>query len=825
MILVVSNHSLDAQNKQVVRVGIYNNYPKVFIDNKGKAAGIFPETINLIASKENWQIEYVPGTWNEGLQRLKNGEIDIMVDVALSDEREEMYDFNMESVLVSWGCIYSRIGKDINTIIDLEGKTIAVMKNSILTDGEEGIKNLTKRYGVECDFIEVDDYYQVFDLIQQGKADAGLTNRQFGAAFQDEYNVKKTNFIFYPTQLRLAFTKDSKQNEYLISSIDENLKKLKDDPNSAYYSVLANYKLYPKKGIPSWIIPFIIITFSFIIFLLVVYLIMKWRIKQKTHALKNTNEVLKKEIADHLRTMKELELSRENYKSFVENIPGLVYMYDVDETGNRTPILKTNRNEEFLGKELAQKVDEDYNSFFDYIVDEDKQRIQKVSDVIERTGQVFDNEYRVRIIKDHTTWFRSIGRVKKLLDGKLRWQGVMLDINQRKEAEAGLEKAARRWQSTFDSSNDAIWILDMDQNILQANKASEKIFGVTPDNLIDTYCYKNSHETDKPIPDCPFIKMKKSLKREYMELQLDNGNWLMVTVDPIFDKSYKLIGAVHNVRDITGRKKIEHELDLYRGQLEELVETRTRDLEEKTVQLEKANIELKEADRLKSIFLASMSHELRTPLNSIIGFTGILLMGMVGELTDEQKRQLKIVKESANHLLELINDILDISKIEAGKVELHEELVDIDEVIQEVVDSFEHKALEKGLVIEKDVSENIQQYTDRRRFKQVIINLMGNAVKFTDEGKVSINAEITDDNVIEITVQDTGIGIKKEDMKKLFEPFQQIDSSLTKKHEGTGLGLHLTLRIMNLLNGQIKVESTAGEGTIFSLYFPHIIKD
>lgn len=160
--------------------------------------------------------------------------------------------------------------------------------------------------------------------------------------------------------------------------------------------------------------------------------------------------------------------------------------------------------------------------------------------------------------------------------------------------------------------------------------------------------------------------------------------WVRTVGKPIIDKG-KVIRVVGNIMDITEQKNAENELRKYREHLEEIIQERTSELEEKTNALEKANLGLQETDRLKSIFLASMSHELRTPLNSIIGFTGILLMGMTGKLTPEQKRQLTIINESSQHLLDLINDILDISKIEAGKAELNPKWFLFDQVVKDVV--------------------------------------------------------------------------------------------------------------------------------------------
>jgi len=245
-----------------------------------------------------------------------------------------------------------------------------------------------------------------------------------------------------------------------------------------------------------------------------------------------------------------------------------------------------------------------------------------------------------------------------------------------------------------------------------------------------------------------------------------------------------------------------------------------RRLNSSKLELEQANISLQEMDRLKSVFLASMSHELRTPLNSIIGFTGVILQGMSGEVNERQREQLTVVRRNANHLLSLINDILDISRIEAGKVELLLEEFSLDNAVREVVETLSPAASEKGLELLPEVPEGITLLSDTRRVKQVLVNLVGNAVKFTDQGSVRITASVLEDDNLEVRVIDTGIGIKKEDTYKLFQPFQQIDVSLTKKHEGTGLGLYLTKRLAALLGGDISAKSEYGTGSEFTFTLP-----
>ena len=237
------------------------------------------------------------------------------------------------------------------------------------------------------------------------------------------------------------------------------------------------------------------------------------------------------------------------------------------------------------------------------------------------------------------------------------------------------------------------------------------------------------------------------------------------------------------------------------------------------------------ADRIKSSFLATMSHELRTPLNSIIGFSGILLQGLAGPLNPEQAKQLGMVRDSARHLLALINDVLDISKIEAGELRVACDPFDLARSIGKVAAIVRPLAEKKGLALDVQLDPGIAtMVSDERRVEQVLLNLLSNAVKFTDQGTVTLQAQCLDEAgaaaasvagpAVRLSVSDTGMGIKDEDMAILFAPFRQIDSTLSRKHEGTGLGLAICQRMVELMGGRIEVHSTWGQGSTFSVTLP-----
>jgi PAS domain S-box-containing protein len=407
-------------------------------------------------------------------------------------------------------------------------------------------------------------------------------------------------------------------------------------------------------------------------------------------------------------------------------------------------------------------------------------------------------------------------------DHPLRTIAVVNDITKSRQAVEALRVEEMRLRLAVEATELGTWDWDIAEDNLVWSHRCKQLFNIAPEKPLAYQDFLNAiHPDDRARAD---QAVQQSLHpngtgKYNIDLRVprNDGNvrWVNCRGQVFFEGDGDFRKAVRfsgTALDISDRKRAEQSLLEAREELERQVDARTHDL---SVALTKAQ----EVDRLKSEFLASMSHELRTPLNSIIGFSEIVLAEIPGPLNEEQKRQLTMAHSSARHLLHLINDLLDLARIESGRVEPSFEDIDPAEVVNEAMEVIRPLAERKGLLLDQFLDLPPVLHTDRKMFFQVLLNLLNNAVKFTEMGQVRMETKTMEDHLI-VNVRDTGIGIKPDQKPMLFEAFRQIDGSARKRYEGTGLGLYLCRNILSLLGGRIWVESEFGKGSVFSFVLP-----
>lgn len=368
------------------------------------------------------------------------------------------------------------------------------------------------------------------------------------------------------------------------------------------------------------------------------------------------------------------------------------------------------------------------------------------------------------------------------------------------------------FEDIIETAREPLMVLDADLQVLLASRSFYESFKVTPKETVGNLIYDlGNRQWDIP-----------SLRTLLEEMLPKNNKFDDYEVEHVFS------GIGHKVMLLNARRIAQAGSgpQLILLAIEDITEKMRleRELTERTRDAKQAQFEAESATMAKSDFLANMSHELRTPLNSIIGFSEVLEDQLLGSLNDSQKENVMYILKAGRHLLSLINDILDLSKVESGKMELDVEPVLLRELLDASLVMQQEKASRHGIKVELQFESDkaVVIEADERKLKQILFNLLSNAVKFTpDNGQVLVAAkEIHEAQDIEISIRDTGIGIKQEDLPKLFKEFSQLAPVYDKKYEGTGLGLALTKKLVELHGGKIRVESEFGKGSLFAFVIP-----
>ena len=393
-------------------------------------------------------------------------------------------------------------------------------------------------------------------------------------------------------------------------------------------------------------------------------------------------------------------------------------------------------------------------------------------------------------------------------------------------AEIEAKRERDRLNLILENVADPILVTDDRSNIILMNKQAEQLFETDDSESWERTAMVRANDTKFTTFISDFTISSALERREQMKLHIpDTAMELPVEVvsGKIMNRRGEPLAIVSVLHDLTQQAenaRLYDELKMFSSELEERILAATADLAEQNTRLHWQSRELEKANRLKSEFLASMSHELRTPINALIGYASLMLDRIYGDLTPRQEEGLRRIQDAAQHLLALINDILDLAKIEAGRMPLHLEDVGLTEIMREVSQQIEPLVKKKNLKFSIEMpTSNLILHTDRTKVKQILLNLLSNAVKFTHSGGVWVNVA-KDEEDLRFDVRDTGIGIRAQDIESIWEDFRQVDQSRTREFGGTGLGLSITRKLVDALGGHVFAESVYGKGSTFTVVLP-----
>lgn len=449
---------------------------------------------------------------------------------------------------------------------------------------------------------------------------------------------------------------------------------------------------------------------------------------------------------------------------------------------------------------------------------------QAVSERKPHVEQVF----RMRHADNHWVWIRIKVEFVGASTGKPRLIGIAEDISEQHNIQQETQQKDLRLHDAIENLPEAFVLWDPSKNLVMCNSKYQQLHGLDAISAQPGMGYDEVMELAKsPEVTSQLVRgLDHDEGARTLEAKLGDGRWLQINERRTKDGGFVSVGTditaikLHEAKLIDSEKRLMASvLDLQKSR--QKLKEQARQMEELAKNYSREKNRAEAANQIKSEFLANISHELRTPLNAIIGFSEIMNEGLFGPLgSDKYAEYTRDIHESGNYLLGMINDVLDMSKIEAGRVAIDAEEFNLSEMIEETLRIIAHQSEDRNIEICETVSPQIELTADRRAIKQILINLLSNAVKFSnDGGRIHIRA-MQRKECVTISIEDNGIGISRQDLRKLGRPFEQVQNQFTKSHKGSGLGLAISRSLAELHGGAMKIRSTEGNGTIVSLRLP-----
>ena len=544
------------------------------------------------------------------------------------------------------------------------------------------------------------------------------------------------------------------------------------------------------------------------------------RVRERTEELSSANKTLAAQVQERERAQAALHQSELAFRTLAESVPQLVWICNPDGLN----VYFNQRWVEYTGMTLEESYGRGWNTPFH---PDDKQAAWRAWNHAVESGDTYSVESRLRRADGSYRWFLTRGVPSRDGTGEIvKWFGTCTDIDDLKQAEQEARSARERLALALKVGHSGTFEWDIRSNVTVWTPELEELHGLAPGTFSGRY------EDWEPLllpEDLLHVRacFEESLKTgeffaEWRIRHAASGEirWIVANAKVSFDEEGRPLRVTGFNRDITERKLAEMEVLRLNQDLERRVAERTIQLERIAAELEKRNREVERVNRMKTEFLARSSHELRTPLNAIMGYADLLSEQAAGTLPPPYPRFVGNIQEGARHLLDMVNDLLDISRIEAGRIELNLERFDVAAALDEVLSVIGPLAEIKRIAVESRIPRESAVVADRLRFKQILYNLTSNAVKFTpEEGRVWIETAV-DGEILTICVGDTGIGIAVSEQEAIFEEFHQVVSARIPAAAGSGLGLAITRKLVQLHGGEVRVESELGKGSRFLVSLP-----
>ena len=550
-LIVLCVFSLSAKEKLHLKIGTYENSPKIFTDDNDEISGFWADITKEIAKRENWEIEWVHGTWDQCLQRLENKEIDIMVDVGLTPARQKRFAFSNEILLLSWTRLYTQEGTELQSILDLNGKKIAGLKGSFNIEGPEGLKDIVDKFNINCKIIEMDDYIKVFEALDKKIIYAGITNKDFGDKHEQDYRVERTSIIFQPARMQFAFTRDSELTPHLIDKIDQQIIKLKNDTNSIYYNSMEKYLGEQEKitVFPLWIKITIAIILTFVIIFWIFILILKNQVKHRTQ-----------ELEQDITKLKQAEEEITKLSKIVETTCQLVVLTTID--GSVVYV-----NQAYL--DISGFIESEVigSSMFDFTAEEGMKILKEETIPQLLSSGHWQGEMIVRI-KDGTKFPADLicSLIKNKNDEPEYFVAVFNDITERKLVVEQIKTSEEKYRVITENAKHIIITHDLDGKITYANNFALEYMNITKEEVIGQSIAEFIHSREDMDAmkqrQHDFITGKNNIHHYELNVKNLSGEYRILEVygNPIIDSNNNITAVLIIAYDITERKKTENAL-------------------------------------------------------------------------------------------------------------------------------------------------------------------------------------------------------------------------------------------------------------------------